>query len=579
MTEKLLREFSKEDNQEERDKLAQDIKNERKERHESLGLLEEQKESTDSQIESGENKIEKLSDEIELLNTKFYKKIVFAVQIYNKEKDIEKKRKDLGLLEKSTKEIGREMDELSIRDGVPPEEFRESRRKIEEFYEQERDRWKETPQSKEDIEKYFSIDNLKQLSLKDYTLLLQRFNSDMITHVTRQGIRDHGDMMPWEHSEGMDTFQNGFVEMLQSGHIKYNLELRVLDKEKREAMIDYFDLENNTYEKAKANLENFLREGDQNSAGSFVDRHGPHFAMKKVADRYYGSESDNEIFIAYPAYAIEANFYHRNDPHTVPNGDNYNDLWVYMQDHENIPLDAGIVFIREDAEVNPETGSVYELNPDSEPIYDLELKNRINETLDKDGMYDFIILAIEKLGKLRYKIDDRFAPEEEREIVQGLIDEVKEKFDGDLDIAKTILNYHFLTTIKTYDGAPQLKEEMGDEIDSRLEDLALKFIKSKDTISSKEYWEKYFDENPDQRPNKIVYYKDSDPTKGLNRWKFNNGLSINKKEPLDINERRIMEKTSEINLPKEINKEIERFRSIAEDVIEDYYGDKRKRVK
>jgi hypothetical protein len=33
------------------------------------------------------------------------------------------------------------------------------------------------------------------------------------------------------------------------------------------------------------------------------------------------------------------------------------------------------------------------------------------------------------------------------------------------------------------------------------------------------------------------------------------------------------------NYIKEINKEIERFRSIAEDVIEDYYGDKRKRVK
>jgi hypothetical protein len=48
--------------------------------------------------------------------------------------------------------------------------------------------------------------------------------------------------------------------------------------------------------------------------------------------------------------------------------------------------------------------------------------------------------------------------------------------------------------------------------------------RAEDTVSSKEYWEKYFEEHPDQRPKHLVYYDDEDPTSAVYEFQQRNGI-------------------------------------------------------
>ena len=57
-------------------------------------------------------------------------------------------------------------------------------------------------------------------------------------------------------------------------------------------------------------------------------------------------------------------------------------------------------------------------------------------------------------------------------------------------------------------------------------DGSIKFKKSENTIESREYWNKYFSENPERKPSKIVYYDaNMTPTEALNDWKLKNDIN------------------------------------------------------
>lgn len=96
----------------------------------------------------------------------------------------------------------------------------------------------------------------------------------------------------------------------------------------------------------------------------------------------------------------------------------------------------------------------------------------------------------------------------------------------------------------------------------------IKFKKAKQTISSKDYWEKYFDENPDERPSKYVFYQGADPTKALKDWRSENNLS--RKPHKEILDKRILDK-SDKPLPDEIKGEMSRFKSLAYQAIDKYF--------
>lgn len=65
--------------------------------------------------------------------------------------------------------------------------LQEAKTILENFYLEQKWKWEESGYAREDITKYFSEGNLTSLPLEDYALLLKRFPSEMVTHVTRQG--------------------------------------------------------------------------------------------------------------------------------------------------------------------------------------------------------------------------------------------------------------------------------------------------------------------------------------------------------------------------------------------------------
>ena len=69
------------------------------------------------------------------------------------------------------------------------------------------------------------------------------------------------------------------------------------------------------------------------------------------------------------------------------------------------------------------------------------------------------------------------------------------------------------------------QRELDMELDKILRSNQVIFERPDKTVTSVEYWENYFDEHPDTKPSKIVYYTGGDPTQALQQWKRDNGLS------------------------------------------------------
>lgn len=91
---------------------------------------------------------------------------------------------------------------------------------------------------------------------------------------------------------------------------------------------------------------------------------------------------------------------------------------------------------------------------------------------------------------------------------------------------------------------------------------------AEDTVSSREYWEKYFQENPDQRPSKVVYYRGGDPSRALNEWREKNGIIKRTDDPTyGFPEHNVPDSSVEANEGKD------RFASLAQKVIDDRFPD------
>jgi hypothetical protein len=89
---------------------------------------------------------------------------------------------------------------------------------------------------------------------------------------------------------------------------------------------------------------------------------------------------------------------------------------------------------------------------------------------------------------------------------------------------------------------------------------------AENTVSSREYWEKHFQENPDQRPSKIVYYSGGDPSRALNEWREKNGIVKQTKDPTyGFAEHHVADNSAEANMGKD------RFASLARKVIDDRF--------
>ncbi|MEI7749856.1 MAG: hypothetical protein WCJ25_02530 [Candidatus Moraniibacteriota bacterium] len=89
---------------------------------------------------------------------------------------------------------------------------------------------------------------------------------------------------------------------------------------------------------------------------------------------------------------------------------------------------------------------------------------------------------------------------------------------------------------------------------------------AKETIPSKEYWERYFQRNLEQRPSKVVYYRGGDPSRALNRWRGGNDITKKSADPtFGFSDHEVSTEAPEANEGRE------RFLSLARKVIDDRF--------
>lgn len=424
----FIKKFSKE-NPDYRDRIEASIKTERKTFFENRSNAEKHVKKITEEIKKTEREIEKTTLEIKNLEQKLSKTPWYKFNIKHEIEclidDLENgsleidyydglsfKKTELEYLTKRKHEL---LSELNTPYDLPESLLK----KIDDFYESEKIRWKNQEFSAEDIEKYFSDEILEKLTLEEYLLLWERFPSAVQTHSIRQGIRDHvgKDSMGFTwHNIGKEKYFNNFKKILEDGYIKDTISVFLGDPVTKESVEGFLNEDSHNFTSKEARIE-YLRKLCQPEGymGDFKDRSAIHFGTNVVLDKFYGSESGNEVFVVYPSAYIASNYKFSGDLHDGFEHMEYNDNAVWPDNPNGISINSGIVFIPQNALVDKNNGSKYLLDENLNPILN----------------------------------------------------------NGELQLAQ-------------------------------------------DPITSKDYWEKYFRENPESKPSKVFYYEGETGTEGLN---------------------------------------------------------------
>lgn len=425
-------------------------------------------------------------------------------------------------------------------DKIDSPDMNEPKRMLNNFYEEQKKKWENSPYTKDDITKNFSEEHLASLSLEDYALLMKRFPSEMVAHVTRQGVRDHTGMV--YHTKGQGEFHGGFNSIIEDGRLRSPLGITLVEREKEKAMEKFLNLDKFSSKKEALEWLNvFTREDQHNHSeftGEYVDSMAVHFTTEHVADDLYGGEKGNEIFFTFPSAQMASQYYFNGQLKNAGGG-YWNDQWVWANEEKGIDINSGIVFISENAKVDPKNGSRYELDENGKAIIDNKNKNKILEVINYPDFDIFANEVMEISGKMIDRWDE-VRPYSHGEELLKQLEPFREKLEKKFGITDKRLQYSLLSysnlrnlKIKKEDKAsPDYEQGIDHAIENVLSEEGILFMEAKGTVSSKEYWEEYFAKNPKQKPNKIVYYK-GNPTKALWEWQSKSGLK-KKSESRDL---------------------------------------------
>jgi hypothetical protein len=562
-----VKEFSKETAPEERSALAREITEQRIANRKALQLHQENLQRLDQEGTEAERlrdtalaRIQGLNEQLAKISKDFIPNIL--------------QKKSISGLEDSIRATEQEADEHKIlhsnlhqqRASLENEELEDTRpflrQKIQEFYIREYERWKEIP-SPETAAAELTEEHLAQLSLEDYVKLWRRYPCEVVTHVTRQGIRDHLGSM--DHTVGVGEFHNGFVGIMEKRRLQSVIGKMAEKELSEDALAKYLKLEEalaSSKTKTEAfhkisttvsELIGFFRNGERdypsNGAGSYPDFSSVHFAAEEAASYLYGAEEGNEIFYVFPSIFVASQYFFRGQP-TNGGGGNHNDVWVWPRDEKGLNLDAGIVFLPADANVDPANGSRYQV---------IEGKGVEDEAL-KETLRNLIRTKDEHLINLAKQAHRDTTAHDQ------LIEELHTRGLHNRQLAEYLHATHWLVRHFRQDGFV-----FDAWFEHHLEDDLLKcgalYKKAEQTVPSKEYWEKFFAEHPEKRPSKLVYYTGGDPTAALRTWREEQGLvKVSPNPNLGFEDHSVW-----IDSPQAL-KGIDRFESIVLSTVEKYFG-------
>jgi hypothetical protein len=422
-------------------------------------------------------------------------------------------------------------------DGTP-EEFQLAEQMLVDYQQKMEQEWAEGDYTKEEVEKYFTEEYLSSLSTEDYIELLQRFPASVVTHVTRQGLRDHNEHF-W-HMKGVGETTDSFKDMLQDSRLRPSWAMIIRDDVLlRQHVAELFCKKAHSEEQALEALHGWtyltigLRE-------AIADKMAVHYYANEVANISYGAETGNEVFIIYPSMLVASQClslsnnidkfnYKVGPPSGMPEGEN--DVYVWDEKAEGFSLDAGIVFLPKSTQVDSETGSKYEFDESGKPKPNESLINDIANVCKTQEYKELIAQARDIDGQLNH-------PEQKAKyesicdqltvmMTEGTGMKLEEARYIVFDKERVTFNYPSfgsLRRVSGYDPETFYSKISHFYFEDRLKKLGLFYeTKSDSTITAEEYWEQYFIEHPDQRPAHIVYY-DGDPTEALLKWQKDNGI-------------------------------------------------------
>ncbi len=402
-----------------------------------------------------------------------------------------------------------------------------SKQMVEAYYE----KVSETPLTNQEKRDLLKPEVLKELSTDEYIALWKRLNPYFLAHVTRQGFRDHNAMV--YHSAGLQEFHNGFLNVINDEkQLRPPLALEGL-KNTDEASVKMFlskwILQAENEEEAKKRFDNQMH-WSLATAPRYPDSTAVHFAAQVVANDYYGGENENEVFFAFPSdvLASQHNFTFNGwqKDFTGPQSDRkWNDVFVWPNTLENpgISVDMGIVFLPEQTLVDLNTGSKYasevkviDGKETRVMVEDSDLRERFNEWIK--GLNDEN--PIMKLAQQRSQKRNYFETFSLDSQLNSLCVEELAKLGVSEESSRSILDdlTHELVNLHIWP-----EDERPGRLLKVFEDSNIKYKRAESAVSAKEYWERFFEKNPNLRPKHIVYYNGS-PTEAIYRFQQENGI-------------------------------------------------------
>ena len=239
------------------------------------------------------------------------------------------------------------------------------------------------PLSQGEKEKYLSTQNMEKMSLEDYLTLLKRLSGEAFYHVTRYGVRENTFMSTGGgHKEGEGSFIDSFSGLLKDGNINSFTSTVLKNPDKLKSIFS---------ESGKEVIKKSIKEGksvdeivdkimSEYQGVEFLDKESAHFSYGKDLHHMYGAEKDYKVYFYYPVeYILQNDFFHKTRESQIDIGkgyyhnkggikQQYNDIEIFNFG-KGVPINAGILCITGDVEVDPKTGSQYFLE-NGKPVKD-----------------------------------------------------------------------------------------------------------------------------------------------------------------------------------------------------------------
>ena len=510
-----------------------------------------------SKLEALELDLENLRMELERIEATFFGRFLNYLKVRNLESQLQIGLKTKEELEKFILDV--KLKNLSL--GRTLEKIKsvgyqsQMQQRLEEFYESVSEQWKSEEFSDEQISTYFREDVLSQMDLDEYIAYLQKVPSHMVTHVSRFGIRDH--VGHFYHTKGEGEYFDSFTRMLDSQRLYSPLGVFLAEENKKDAIKKFLDLDRFQTRDEFENAYRDLLNPNQDGPGSFADRSAIHFVTDYVGDMFYGSEKRNEVFVVFPSMLI-ANEYKYSGQLNSADGGYWNDQWVWQNEMQGMDLNAGVVFLPGNARVSMESGSRYVLTEEKKPVFNQVLRDQLFELFSNEEFRSEFTRYYDEFHNLGWH-QDYLKPQILDEFNQFMI-----SHGVNLDnLESLITSRHEVSLVDCVAG-------------SRIDDFVVKLLRGagfyfetvSESVSSREFWENYFKENPESRPNKIVYYDVSlSPSEALYSWKKRFGLTkthdsndLGKSESL-------VRRSSEY-----ANEGSEAFRELVSEIADEHFG-------